>query len=34
MEWRVIRSEGEVPGLRRGSVGWRVVGDGGGGMFK
>ena len=32
--WRVIRGGGEVPGLRRGSVGWGVVGDGGEGVFK
>ena len=28
------RSGGEVLGLGRGSVGWRVVGDGGKGVFK
>ena len=32
--WRVIRGGGEVPGLGSGSVGRRVVGDGGEGVFK
>ena len=30
----MIRGGGEVPGLRRGSLGWGVVEDGGGGVFK